>query len=279
MQLREQMLQDLELGGYSSQTRRGYVSAVRELAVHFRKSPTEITRDQLREYVVYLRTERCKSATRLRNHLAALKFVYSRTLGREEDVSFLMWPRSPDNVPTVLSRREVALVLAAIEHPTYRMAATTIYATGLRAQEVCLLEARDVDAAREVIHVRHGKGRKQRLVPLSPMLLDQLRAHWKQVRPEPPYVFGASHARGAMRAPALRMALRHAGQKAKIAKRVTPHVLRHCFATHLLDAGTDTRVIQALLGHSSIRTTTRYVRVSTQLMSQAVSLLDELPVV
>jgi site-specific recombinase XerD len=93
----------------------------------------------LREYVVYLRTERCKSATRLRNHLAAIKFVYSRTLGREDDVTFLMWPRSPETVPTVLSSLEVARVLAAIEHPTYRMAATTIYATGLRAREACLL--------------------------------------------------------------------------------------------------------------------------------------------
>lgn len=279
MQLREQMLQDLELGGYSPETRRTYVSAVRELAAYFRKSPAEITRDQLRQYVVYLRTERCKSAARLRNHLAALKFVYSRTLGREEDVSFLMWPRSSDNIPTVLSRQEVAHVLAALELPTYRMAATTIYATGLRAREVCLLETRDLDAARQVIHVQHGKGRKQRLVPLTPTLLAQLRAYWKQVRPESPYVFAATHAAGAMRAPALRMALHRAGEKAKINKRVTPHVLRHCFATHLLDAGTDTRVIQALLGHSSIRTTTRYVRVSTQLMSQAASLLDELPAV
>jgi integrase/recombinase XerD len=277
MQLRDQMLQDMELGGYSADTRRQYVSAVRELAAYFSMSPAEITRDQLREYVVYLRTHRCKSATRLRNHLAAIKFVYSRTLGREDDVSFLMWPRSSENVPTVLSREEVAQLLAAIEHPTYRMAATTIYATGLRAHEVCLLETRDVDAAREVILVRHGKGRKQRLVPLSPPLLSQLRAYWKRARPEPPYVFSATHARGAMRAPALRMALHRAGEQSKIAKRVTPHVLRHCFATHLLDLGTDTRVIQVLLGHSSIRTTARYVQVSMQVMSRAASLLDGLP--
>ena len=192
-------------------------------------------------------------------------------------MSFLMWPRSPENVPTVLSRQEVARVLAALEQPTYRMAATTIYATGLRAHEVCLLETRDIDAARHAILVRHGKGRKQRLVPLSPPLLSMLRAYWKQVRPEPPYIFSATHARGAMRAPALRMALHRAGEQSGISKRVTPHVLRHCFATHLLDLGTDTRVIQVLLGHSSIRTTARYVRVSTQLMSQAASLLDELP--
>lgn len=277
MQLREQMIQDMELGGYSPETRRQYVCAVRELAGHFGRSPADLTRDQLREYVVHLRTHRCKSATRLRNHLAALKFVYSRTLGREDDVSFLMWPRSPENVPTVLSRQEVARVLAALEQPTYRMAATTIYATGLRAHEVCLLETRDIDAARHAILVRHGKGRKQRLVPLSPPLLSMLRAYWKQVRPEPPYIFSATHARGAMRAPALRMALHRAGEQSGISKRVTPHVLRHCFATHLLDLGTDTRVIQVLLGHSSIRTTARYVRVSTQLMSQAASLLDELP--
>lgn len=277
MQLRDQMMQDMELGGYSNETRRLYVSAVRELADYFKMSPADVTRDQLREYVVYLRTERCKSATRLRNHLAALKFVYSRTLGREEDVSFLMWPRSPENVPTVLSQNEVVRLLAALEHPTYRMAATTIYATGLRAHEACLLETRDVDATRQVIHVRHGKGRKQRLVPLTSPLLSKLRVYWKATRPEPPYLFPATHARGAMRAPALRMALHRAQEDAGITKHVTPHVLRHSFATHLLDLGTDTRVIQVLLGHSSIRTTTRYVQVSAQLMSQAASLLDNLP--
>ena len=112
MQLREQMVQDMELGGYSDATRRLYVSAVLELAAYFKKSPADVTRDQLREYVVYLRTERCKSATRLRSHLAALKFVYSRTLGQEGDVSFLMWPHSPETVPTVLSQHEVVRLLA-----------------------------------------------------------------------------------------------------------------------------------------------------------------------
>lgn len=276
-QLRKQMIEDLELGGYAEQTKQIYVNAVRDLAKYFRRSPGELTRDELRVYVTYLREERCKSASRLRGHLAGIKFLFAKTLGREEDVSFLSWPSTRGRLPTVLSVGEVALLLGALEHPTYRMVATILYATGMRINEACTLETRDIDGNRRVIRIRNGKGRKERLVLLSPRLLDMLRRYWKRERPPRPFLFVASHARGPVRAPTVRKALRRAANKAGLTKDVTPHVLRHSCATHLLEAGTDVRVIQAMLGHSSISTTTRYARVSVELLKQTTTLLDKLP--
>jgi site-specific recombinase XerD len=271
------MLEDLRLGGYAEGTCTTYVNAIRDLAGHFKLPPDQITREQLREYVTYLKEERCKSPLRLRNHISGLKFFYGRTLGRAEMVSFLAWPSATMQLPTVLSVEEVAALLRSFTQPTCQMVATTIYATGLRIHEVCSLETRDVDTARGLIHVRLGKGNKDRFVPLSERLLSMLRAHWKRERPEPPFLFGARQTRGPMRPTTVRSAIHAASLKARIDKRVTPHVLRHSFATHLLEAGTDLRVIQALLGHESIRTTERYTRVSTELLKKATSLLDRLP--
>ena len=276
-QLREQMIGDLELGGYAPGTKLMYVGAVREMAAYFRRSPALLGRDDLRRYVEYLRSERCQSASRLRGHLAAIKFVYSKTLGRPEDVSFLSWPSQASKLPAVLSPAEVGALLQALEHPTYRMVATTLYATGMRIREVCALEIRDIDASRGVIAVRHAKGDKQRLVPLEPRLLALLRHYWKLQRPEPPFLFTASHTHGCARASTVRMAMKRAAKKAGLSKTVSPHVLRHSYATHLLDAGTDVRVIQHILGHESIHTTTRYTQVSLKLLAQAPALLDRLP--
>lgn len=276
-QLREQMIEDLELGGYAPSTRLMYVGAVRAMAAYFRRSPALLRRDDLRRYVAYLRDERCQSASRLRGHLAAIKFVYSKTLGRPEDVTFLSWPTQASKLPAVLSPAEITALLQALEHPTYRMVATTLYATGMRIREVCALEIRDIDASRGVIVIRHAKGGKQRLVPLEPRLLTLLRRYWKQQRPEPPFLFTASLARGCVRAPAIRIAMKRAAKKAGLTKNVSPHVLRHSYATHLLDAATDIRVIQHILGHESVHTTTRYTRVSLKLLAQAPALLGRLP--
>ena len=275
-QLRRQMIEDLRLANYAASTTRIYVQAIRALAGHFERSPASVSREELREYVTGLRG-RCRSASRFRQHLAAIKFLYGKTLGRSEDVSFITFPPLRSKLPTVLSVAEVSTVLAAIEQPTYRAVATTIYATGLRVAEVCPLETRDIDAPRGIIHVRHGKGRKERLVPLSPRLLALLRRHWDRERPEPPYLFAAPVARGPARPASVRKALSKAARAVGLTKRVTPHVLRHSFATHQLDAGTDVRLIQAMLGHASIRSTTRYTRVSAAQLRKAKSLLDELP--
>jgi len=274
--LREQTIADLALADYAESTRRIYLSAIRNFAVDLGRSPASATREEIRRYVTSLR-ERCGSPSRFRQHLAAIKFLYGRTLGRPQDISFIAFPGLTPKLPTVLSVQEVGAVLGALKQPTYAAVATTIYATGLRVAEACTLEARDIDTARGVIKVRHGKGRKERLVPLSPDLLKILRRHWRKQRPERPFLFGAPIARGAVRAPTVCNALKRAGKDAGLSKRVTPHVLRHSFATHQLEAGVDIRIIQAMLGHSSLRSTSRYTHVSIQQLQQARSLLNELP--
>ena len=239
---------------------------MKSLAAYHHRSPAELGRDDVRAYVQHLAEKRL-SASRLRLHFAALKFLYCRTLGTPEIVSFLRAPSGTQPLPAVLSIQEVRALIDAVKTPTYRILAATIYATGLRVSEACRVETRDIDAARSVIVVREGKGRKDRLVPLAPELLATLRAHWRVERPEPPYLFASPIARGPVRPPSFRRALALAAARAGIEKRVTPHTLRHSFATHLLEDGKELRLIQAALGHASITTTTRYTRVTAKSMA------------
>ena len=187
--------------------------------------------------------------------------------------AFLSWPKAPEKLPAVLSEEQVRRLLGAFTTPRMRALFTTVYATGLRLGEVCRLETRDVDAGRGVIHVRHGKGRKQRLVMLGPRLLATLRAYWRHERPCAPWMFAARTGRHVATEVA-RRAFKQAAARAELGAKVTPHSLRHTFATHLLEAGTDLRVIQVLLGHASIRSTTQYVRVSRHLIASTRSPLE-----
>ena len=262
-ELRDRMYQDLTLGGYAKRTTQRYLTDAASLAAYYHRSPAKLGRDELRAYAQYLTQQRL-SASRMRQHFAALKFLYCKTLGTPEVVSFLRVASEAQRLVTVLSIQQVRALLEAIEVPTYRMLATTIYATGLRISEACQLETDDIDAARGVVVVRQGKGRKDRLVPLAPELLAMLRAYWKAERPEPPYLFASPMARGPAQPPSLRRAVALAAARAGIDKHVTPHVLRHSFATHLLEDGQSLRLIQAVLGHASISTTTRYTRVSAK---------------
>ena len=273
--LRTKMMQDLELAGYAPRTRQLYIGSIRDFARFFRRSPEEMGHKEVRAWVGYLR-ERCRlTASRLRQHFAALKFLYTKTLYRPDAVSFLSSRSSPEKLPAVLSADEVGQLLAALSTPKYRVFCTTLYATGLRVSEASRLETRDIDAARGVIHVRHGKGGKERLVMLSPKLLAILRAYWKLERPPAPWLF-ASNAGSHVDPDVARRALKRAALRAGLGKHVAPHVLRHSFATHLLEDGTDLRVIQVLLGHASIKSTTRYVRVSAAMIAKAKSPLERL---
>jgi len=275
-QLRDRMMHDLELAGYVPKTRLIYLNAIRDFAKHFRRSPAEMGADDVRAWVGRLTKEMGIGPQRIRQHLAALKFLYTKTLWKPEAVSFLSWPSDPQKLPTVLAADEVERLLAALERPKYRVFFTTVYATGLRVREACQLETRDIDAARSVIHVRHGKGQKARFVMLSPRLLVILRAYWSLERPPAPWLFASSTSGRCLNADMARKALKLAAAKAGVEKKVTPHVLRHSFATHLLEGGTDLRVIQVLLGHGSIKTTTRYARVSTELIGKTESPLERL---
>jgi len=275
-QLRKQMMQDLELGGYAPTTRRHYIASIHAFAKFHRRSPAELGQPEIRQWVRHL-TDQKLSSQRLRQHFAALRFLYGKTLGKPELVSFLSWPKDPDRLPTVLSAEEVSRLLGALATPRFAVFFTTVYAAGLRISEACRLETRDIDAARSVIHVRGAKGGKERLVMLSPQLLGLLRAYWKQVRPPAPWLF-ASRTGSHLAAGVARKALKRAAVQAGLGKKnVTPHVLRHSFATHLLERGTDLRLIQVLLGHSSIKSTTRYARVSAAMIAQTKSPLERLP--
>lgn len=274
-QLRERMMHDLELGGYRAKTRLIYLNAIRDFAKHFGRSPSELGADEVREWVEQL-GKAGLSPQRVRQHMAALKFLYTKTLWKPENVSFLTWPSDRRKLPTVLAAEEVERLLGALEQPKYRVFFMTVYATGLRVGEACRLETRDIDATRAVIHVREGKGQKERFVMLSPRLLRVLRVYWAQQRPAEPWLFASSRRGYCLNPDSAREALKLAATKAGIEKKVTPHVLRHSFATHLLEGGTELRVIQVLLGHSSIKTTTRYVRVSRELVAKTRSPLDKL---
>jgi integrase/recombinase XerD len=272
--LRDRMMQDLGLAGYAAQTRRVYVSCIAALTRFAGRSPAELGQEDIRRWMEHLARSGI-SQQRLNQHAAALRFFYTKTIYRPEVVSFVSSPSGPERLPMVLSAEEVEKILGALQTLKYRVFFTTVYGTGLRLHEACRLETGDIDAARRVIHVRHGKGDKDRLVMLSPRLLHILREYWRVERPPQPWLF-ASRMGGPLNDATARHALRLATATAGLGKRVTPHVLRHSFATHLLEQGTELRVIQVLLGHSQIRTTTRYVRVATSLIAKTASPLDKL---
>jgi integrase/recombinase XerD len=270
------MDQDLAFAEYSKSTQRKYRKTVEKLAAHYGRPLAELGRDDLRAYVEHLRGQQ-RSASWLKMQLAAIVFLYRKTLGREADVSFVVWPKQYSPLQTVLSQAEVSAFLEALLHPVYRMVAMVLYGTGLRIDEALALEVSDVDRARGVLRVRHGKGNRAREVKLSEALYLQLRDYWDRERPTRPYLFVSRRTGGRLRQETVRRAFALAAEQAGLTKRVVPHVLRHSYATHLLEAGTDVRVIQALLGHASVQTTMRYTRVSTALVQKVPSPLDLLP--
>lgn len=272
----EQMRQDLAFAGYAKDTQRGYVKAVEEFSAHVGRPVVEVGRDELRAYAEHLR-QRGRSASWLQGKLAALVFLYRKTLGRPNDVSFVIWPKRHAPLPPVLSVDEVQALLRALKHPLYQAVAMVLYGAGLRIAEALALEVTDIDGARGVLRVRHGKGDRARQAKLSPTLYQWLRRYWAAERPPLPYLFASRRTGRPPRSETVRHALALAAEQAGINKHVTPHMLRHSFATHLLDAGTDVRVIQVMLGHRSVQTTARYTRVSTALMRQTPSPLDLLP--
>jgi len=272
----EQMGQDLAYARYRGSTQKSYLKTVEGVAAHFGRPVAEIGRDDLRDYVEMLH-EQERSASWLKMKLAAIVFLFSKTLGRPTDVSFIVWPRQYSPLPTVLSQAEVAAFLGALRHPLYRAIAMVLYGTGLRIEEALALEVSDIDGARGVLRVRHGKGNRPREGKLSPALYQWLRGYWSKERPPLPHLFVSRRTGRPPTQEAVRRAFALAAEQAGITKPVRPHVLRHSYATHLLDAGTDVRVIQVLLGHRSLQTTMRYTRVSTALVQKAPSPLELLP--
>lgn len=274
--LRDRMRQDLALAGYALGTQEHYLGAAVRFVRRFMLSPDQMGQEHLRTHVAELGARGIGAST-LKVQIAGLKFLYEKTLGRPVEVAWMSWPRAPRGLPRVLDMSEVVALLGAMHTPLYRIVALVMYATGLRIAEAVALEVGDIDAARGVIRVRHGKGGKAREVMLSPKLLTALRCYWRTARPPQPYLFVSSKMGKPVKPEAVRTAMRRAREEAGLKKPVTPHMLRHSFATHLLDDGVDVRVIQHLLGHASVATTVRYTRVSTAITAATESPLDKLP--
>lgn len=271
----EQMRQDLARAGYSPETQRRYCSDARALATRFGKPLMQIGRDELRLYVDELHSSGV-SASRIKHHFAAMKFLFEKTLGRPSELSFLAWPTQPRPLARVLAAEDIAALFGSLRSPTCRAVGMVMYGAGLRIGEACALEVADIDATRGVIHVLRGKGAAPRDVPLSQKLLTALREYWRAERPPLPYLFVGRT--GQPLTPAtVRKAFKRARAAAGLKAPVTSHMLRHSFATHLLEAGTDIRVIQQLLGHKDLSTTAGYTRVAHALLAKTRSPLDRLP--
>lgn len=273
--IRDRMIADLQLRRYSISTQNEYVRCATRFVEHYMRSPDELGEREVRGYVLHLVRVRKVSPSVHKMHVAAIRFLYVHTLHRPEAIRWLPWPKIPCSLPVVLGGAEVESLLQSFESPKYLAIVMCAYGAGLRISEACALAPSDIDSARGVIHVRHAKRRRDRYVMLSARLLDTLRAYWRAVRPPPDgYLFPGANPGSHSSPRAVRSVLKKAVAAAGLRKRVTPHVLRHSFATHLLEAGTDVRVIQVLLGHGSIRSTARYTHVSASHIGRTKSPLD-----
>lgn len=273
-ELRERMSADLALKGYSAETRESYLYCARRFCGHYMRPAEELGAREVRCFLLHLLKVDQMGPAGLKMFVASLKFLYEVTLKRPEVTQDLVFPKVRSPLPDILSVEEVMALLEAVGTPKYRALLTTAYATGMRIGETCRLQTNDIDARRGLIHVRRGKGGKDRYVMASPVLLSSLRAYWREARPEGSYLFPAPRGPGSVNHDNVRRALRVAVAKTGIKKSVTTHSLRHAFATHLFEAGVELRTLQQLMGHESIRTTTRYTRVSMRLVADTPSPLD-----
>jgi integrase/recombinase XerD len=273
--LRRRMIQDMELRNFAPGTIAVYVSCVARFARHLGKSPDLLGPEDVRAYLLHLVHQRRASWSYYNQHLQALRFLYNITLGRDCVLKHIACPKRPKRLPVVLSPDELTRFFAVVGGLKHRALLMTAYAAGLRVSEVAALRVDDIDSRRMVIRIRQGKGRKDRYVMLSPRLLDLLRVYWKAARPRT-WLFPGLEPDRPISAAAVMKACRRARRASGLEKHVTVHTLRHSFATHLLEAGTDLRTIQVLLGHDSPRTTAVYTHVSPAAVRSTTSPLDRL---
>jgi integrase/recombinase XerD len=271
--LRQRMLEDMQLRRLSPHTQEAYLRAVTKIAKFYKRSPDRIGKEEVRAFLVDLVKKKAAPST-YNQVRCALIFFYRVTLGRDFVLDRIVCQRPGKKLPTVLSPSEVAQFFRGARSLKYRALFMTMYAAGLRVSEAINLEGRDIDSKRMTIHVREGKGQKDRVVMLSEKLLPVLREYWQKYRPTAKMFFPGKSRDRAMNDRNILMACHGTARRAKLTKHVTPHTLRHSFATHLLEAGTDIRTIQMLLGHRSLRTTALYIQVSPQRATTTKSPLD-----
>jgi site-specific recombinase XerD len=269
------MIEDMRLRNLSPHTIDAYVLAVKQFANHFKRSPEQLTAQDVRQYLLHLVQEKHVSWSRYNIARCALQFLYQITLGRDERFEKLPCARVPKRLPTVLCTEELRRLFDVagrdVKHKALLM---TLYGSGLRVSEVAALRPADIDSHRMLIHVRLGKGAKDRMTKLSPRLLEVLREYWRAARPGKWLFPQATNPGLAMNTSSIERMVHRLARRAGIGKTITPHTLRHSYATHLLDAGTDLRTIQVLLGHRNLKTTAIYLHVSQAKIAAAASPLD-----
>lgn len=278
--LRARMLEDMRLRRLSDKTQAGYVRAVKNFTVFFGRSPDQATAEDLRRFQLDL-AERAVSATTINAHLSGLRFFFDVTLDRPEVVRHMKRVAVERKLPVILSVEEVGQLLEAAPNLKARAAMSLAYGAGLRASEVCRLKVTDVDSQRMLLRIEQGKGRRDRHAMLSPELLDILRRWWREgnrlgkMLPGG-WLFPGMDPINPLTPRQLNRYVHAAAEEAGIAKRISSHTLRHCFATHLLERGENIRHIQVLLGHQKLHTTARYTHVATEVLSRIVSPLDQI---
>jgi len=272
--LRRRMIEDMTIRNLSPATQRSYLHAVSRFSQYFGRSPDRLGLEDVRAYQVHLASKGVAWGS-LNQVVCALRFFYGVTLGRETIPERIVYARAPRKLPTVLGGDEIVRFLESVSSLKARVALTTAYAAGLRVSEVAALKVSDIDSSRMVMRIAHGKGGKERYAMLSAPLLGILRSYWRLARP-PLYLFSGRAPDKPIEPTVLHAACRSATAAAGLDKRVSVHVLRHSFATHLLESGVDIRIIQVLLGHENLSTTARYTRVSTQVIGNTMSPLDRL---
>jgi integrase/recombinase XerD len=274
--LRQRMVEDMRIRNLSANTQRAYLQQVGAFAKHFGRSPATLGAEEIRAWQLHLLEVRQLARSSLVTATAALRFLYSVTLKRNVAVDDVVMSTKPRTLPVILSREEVSAFLESIRSPKHRTILMTAYAGGLRISEVTRLKVSDIDSQRMVLRIEQGKGQVDRYVMLSPRLLEILRSYWQTGRPQH-WLFPGRFPDQPIEPATIRLACAQARRRAAISKPVTPHSLRHAFATHLLESGTDVRTIQLLLGHRSLATTSRYLKVATSTVCATTSPFDVLP--
>lgn len=279
--LRKMMLEELQRRNYAQSTVKAYLRIIQEYAHHFDRPPNRLGPHHLRQYQAFLFRERKLSAGTVQQHVAALRFFYVKTLKRRDLLEEIPRPKRQRQLPEILSLEEVAQLIDSARNLFHRAMLMTLYSTGMRRAELCSLQVRDIDSQRRVVHIRQGKGGHDRDVPLSETLLQTLRVYWRWMKPSH-YLFPGTvrnwRADKPITPKVIWEAVHDAALRAGIDKRISPHTLRHSYATHLLEAGADLRTIQVLLGHRKLEHTMVYLHLSRKHLTAVANPLDTITV-
>jgi integrase/recombinase XerD len=277
-QLRKMMLEELQRRNYSQTTVKSYIRSVKAFAEYFHQPPDQLGPEHIRTWQVHLLQEKNIGVRTVRNETAALRFFFLKTLKRPYPLEEIAYPKPPHNLPTILSQEESVRLIESASNLYHRTMLMTLYSTGMRRAELCHLKVKDIDSQRMLIHIRQGKGNRDRDVPLSPKLLETLREYWRWMKPQT-YLFPGTlngwRADKPITPKIIWTACREAAQRAGITKPVRPHLIRHSFATHLVEQGADLPTVQALLGHATLKPTSIYLHLSQRHLQAAGTPLDK----